>query len=213
MKQLLAGIVLIIVIGFGGFIYRNAIEHSPQAVGCTLEAKVCPDGSAVGRSGPTCAFAECLPPNVSFAALHIAFAVPAGFIATGLPDDASVAAYKKAATTTIALVTLRRYTIASSSNALATIQTTAIGGASGEPVSTASYSSIMVGPYRFTTIPIERFEGVIDTAYYLARDQDVLRFDAIDQGVINWTDPSLDIGSLPGAMALRELLSTLQVGN
>lgn len=26
---------------------------------CTLEAKVCPDGSVVGRTGPTCEFAAC----------------------------------------------------------------------------------------------------------------------------------------------------------
>ncbi len=32
-------------------------------VACTMEAKNCPDGSAVGRSGPNCEFAEC--PNTS----------------------------------------------------------------------------------------------------------------------------------------------------
>ena len=26
---------------------------------CTLEAKLCPDGSAVGRTGPNCEFAPC----------------------------------------------------------------------------------------------------------------------------------------------------------
>ncbi|MEP7167657.1 MAG: hypothetical protein ABI758_06820 [Candidatus Woesebacteria bacterium] len=26
---------------------------------CTLEAKICPDGSSVGRQGPACEFAEC----------------------------------------------------------------------------------------------------------------------------------------------------------
>lgn len=31
--------------------------------GCTLEAKICPDGSAVGRTGPSCEFAPC--PDVS----------------------------------------------------------------------------------------------------------------------------------------------------
>lgn len=28
-------------------------------IACTMEAKICPDGSAVGRSGPKCEFAEC----------------------------------------------------------------------------------------------------------------------------------------------------------
>lgn len=29
---------------------------------CTMEAMVCPDGSAVGRTGPNCAFAPCPTP-------------------------------------------------------------------------------------------------------------------------------------------------------
>lgn len=29
-------------------------------VACTMEAKLCPDGSYVGRSGPNCEFAPCL---------------------------------------------------------------------------------------------------------------------------------------------------------
>ncbi len=34
---------------------------SPDAGGvmCTMEAKICPDGSSVGRSGPKCEFAPC----------------------------------------------------------------------------------------------------------------------------------------------------------
>ncbi len=28
-------------------------------VACTMDAKICPDGSAVGRVGPTCEFAPC----------------------------------------------------------------------------------------------------------------------------------------------------------
>jgi len=29
------------------------------AKACTMEAKICPDGSSVGRSGPNCEFAPC----------------------------------------------------------------------------------------------------------------------------------------------------------
>ncbi|MDC0721390.1 hypothetical protein [Nannocystis bainbridge] len=32
---------------------------NPGGVACTMEAKVCPDGSAVGRTGPNCEFAPC----------------------------------------------------------------------------------------------------------------------------------------------------------
>lgn len=30
-----------------------------EQIACTMEAKLCPDGSAVGRIGPNCEFAEC----------------------------------------------------------------------------------------------------------------------------------------------------------
>jgi hypothetical protein len=32
---------------------------NPSGVACTMEAKMCPDGSSVGRSGPKCEFAPC----------------------------------------------------------------------------------------------------------------------------------------------------------
>ena len=36
---------------------KPQVQQPPQA--CTEEAKVCPDGSAVGRTGPNCEFAPC----------------------------------------------------------------------------------------------------------------------------------------------------------
>lgn len=36
---------------------------SSLPVACTMEAKICPDGSAVGRSGPNCEFAPCPTPK------------------------------------------------------------------------------------------------------------------------------------------------------
>lgn len=38
-------------------------QIKPQPVACTMEAKLCPDGSYVGRTGPKCEFAPC--PTVS----------------------------------------------------------------------------------------------------------------------------------------------------
>ena len=34
-------------------------SQSPSPVACTAEAKICPDGSSVGRTGPNCEFAPC----------------------------------------------------------------------------------------------------------------------------------------------------------
>lgn len=214
MKSLFLGILFIIVLGFGGLVYRNAVEHPTQPITCPLDALVCPDGTSVSRTGSSCTFSACLPPNVSLTDINISFALPEGFNAVAplaLPDTASVAAYQMPGPSVMepADIIIRRFAITASSTALTTIQQTAIGGASGAPVSATSFSSTVLGTHRFTIVSIERFEGVIDTAYYLARGTDVLRFDAIDRGA-DWTNPKLDVGTLPAHAALQKLLTTLQ---
>lgn len=212
MKKLLVGLLLIIGIGSAGLVYRNAAEHPSKQIACPMDARVCPDGTAVSRVGSSCTFAECPLPNISLPEVKISFALPDGFVATEVPDEASVAAYTLspfASSTEDSSIIIHRYAISASSTALATIQDTAIGGASGIPVSATSFTSTVLGGYRFTVVSIERFEGVIDTAYYLAHGTDVLRFDAIDRGV-SWTDPSLNVALLPAHSALQKLLTTLQ---
>jgi len=39
-------------------INSGSVGNNPP-VACTMEAKLCPDGSAVGRIGPNCEFAPC----------------------------------------------------------------------------------------------------------------------------------------------------------
>lgn len=212
MKSLLLGILLIIIVGIGGLVYRNAVENADQPVVCPVGTLTCPDGTTVSRVGTSCVYAACPPPNVSFSDIGVSFAVPAGYAAVSPPDEASFAQYDEASSTGISNTSLilRRYAIAASSTALDTIQQTAIGSPSGLPISATSFTSTLLGSHRFTIAAIERFEGVVDTAYYLSRGTDVLRFDAIDRNVSNWTDPSLDTGSLPGNAALKKLLTTLQ---
>lgn len=48
----------------------NRLKNIPQA--CTDEAKLCPDGSAVGRTGPNCEFANCPVTNVNNGATNSA---------------------------------------------------------------------------------------------------------------------------------------------
>ena len=40
------------------FVPKN-IPSVPMQKACTMEAKICPDGSSVGRTGPDCAFSPC----------------------------------------------------------------------------------------------------------------------------------------------------------
>jgi hypothetical protein len=212
MKNLLLGVLLIVLVGIGGLVYRNAVNHPYQQIACPLDAEVCPDGTSLARTGTSCTFPACPPPNVSLTSLGIAYAVPAGFAPVALPDAASVAAYElpAASSTGAADIVIRQFAIDASSTALATMQATAISGASGAPVPTTAFSSTLLGTHRFTVVAIERFEGVVDTAYYLARAHDVLRFDAIDHNVAAWTDPTLDPSTLPAEQALTQMLTTLE---
>ncbi|MBU6490827.1 hypothetical protein KGQ25_01545 [Patescibacteria group bacterium] len=210
MKGLLFGVLLVFLVGIGGFIYRNAVEFSNQPIACPVDAEICPDGTSVSRTGLSCTFPACPPPNVSFPGVAIVFAIPSGFVSAALPDATTIAAYEMpAASTSTADIIIRHYAVAASSTALAVIQQTAINLASGAPAPVTAFSSTILGTHRFTVVSIERFEGVIDVAYYLTRGTDVLRFDAIDRGVVNWTDPNLDSSVLPAQAALRKLLATL----
>ena len=43
-----------------GIYYQNSrVDKSNTGTECMLEAKICPDGSAIGRQSPNCEFPEC----------------------------------------------------------------------------------------------------------------------------------------------------------
>lgn len=57
----MAVVIVAAVVGFG--IYKFNFTNDNVNLACTEEAKLCPDGSAVGRTGPNCEFAPCPPIN------------------------------------------------------------------------------------------------------------------------------------------------------
>jgi len=50
-------ILVILILSVGGFYFFT--NKKVNTVACAQEAMICPDGSAVGRTGPNCAFAPC----------------------------------------------------------------------------------------------------------------------------------------------------------
>src|SRR3989344_3880885 len=60
-KNITAPIIGFIVVATLILIWRAPAAPLPAA--CTMEAKICPDGSAVGRTGPNCEFAACPAPD------------------------------------------------------------------------------------------------------------------------------------------------------
>lgn len=55
--------ILIIIVVIGGLIFIpqliNIGNQHEEPIACTMDAKMCPDGSYVGRTGPHCEFAVC----------------------------------------------------------------------------------------------------------------------------------------------------------
>ncbi len=55
-SKLFLGIIMLVVLGGAAVFFTNKSE---EQIACTMEAKLCPDGSYIGRVGPKCEFAEC----------------------------------------------------------------------------------------------------------------------------------------------------------
>jgi hypothetical protein len=215
MKSLLLGVLAIVVIGIGGLVYRNAVEYPNRQIVCPFSEKTCPDGTSVERFGSTCDFPACPSPNVELASFGIAFALPEGF--TQVTGDSRIGdntvLYRTlivGTSTDFDDISISMFTIAASSTALATIQQTAIGGTSGEPVSPTRFTAKAIGERTFTVVPIDRFEAIVVSAYYWKRGSSVLRFEAVDRDVVEWMSPDLVISTLPAHAALERMLTTLQ---
>ncbi len=218
MKTLFFGIVLILLIGVGGFVYRNVSERPMNPTACTLEAKICPDGSSVGRvNPPQCTFAPCPAPNVEFADAAIAFALPAGY-AKGVQEPGAdgelpgmLDFFEKKTASSTNTITVYRYMIPEGKTANDVIlEQTEFSPSGQKPETLEKFSPVFVNGKTFQAVTFERFEGQVATSYYLSREKDVVRFDVIERGVEKWTDPSLVIDNLPEHKALLKMLGTLQ---
>lgn len=209
--------LLVVLLAFvfiaGGFAYRAYIERKSEVIACPLDAKVCPDGTTLGRTGPACTFAECPPPNIALESLGIAFVLPSGYTALAPDDSGVVAAYRRdgiASTTESSEIRIRRFSLTGSTTPFEVVRETAIQDGSGLPAPGTAFRSVSLGNRTFTAVEVGRFEAIVATAYYLEWGNEVLRFDAVDHGVLEWMNPDLDISVLPAHRDLRALLTTLQ---
>jgi hypothetical protein len=216
MKSLVAGIVLILVIGIGGFIYRNVQERTgPNQLACTEEAKLCPDGKAVGRSGPACEFAPCPFPNVEIPDARIAFAVPEGYTpdeeAYGA-DPSLIAAFEKpsASESVTHRITVRQYPLGGGETAEDVILAhTRYQPADMQAEDFSRFETVFINGKEFRGTVIERFEALVESKYFLVRDTDVLVFSVVEHDVTGWMEADTVITEIPEHAALLAMLSTL----
>jgi hypothetical protein len=224
MKQLAFFVVLILVLGVCGFLYRNTLEAPNRNTAasttaqnaCALDAKICPDGTSVGRTGPNCSFEACPAPNVELPQVGISFVLPAGFVANAAavtPSDSLIAAYEKSMMSEPKdAIVVRRYAIPEGKDANDVMLANTMYESSGmQPKSMTEFKPVIVNGKTFQSLVVERFEAQVHTVYYLPREHDVLRFEAIQHNVTNWTDAGLDVTTLPTQKAVLSLLGTLQL--
>ncbi len=217
MKSLVAGIVLIIVIGFAGFIYRNVMERTggPEPVACTMEAKICPDGSAVGRTGPNCEFAAC--PVSYFDASTLA--VPAGYTENKSPNvdmanggDMTIVREftKSSASPSVSHIIRVHHLGVSAEGAEADmVRNTRLQPADMPTESIDQFKKVVLGSHTFYSIVIERFEAQVESAYYMPVGSDLYLFTVIERDVTDWMEPSLVVDNLPQHALLRAWLASL----
>ncbi len=220
MKQFFGAVTLFVAVAFSAFFYRNILEHRttetpPAITACTLEAKLCPDGSSVGRTGPTCAFAACALPNIELPGTNVSFVLPNNFVLNpNAPQngDSLIAAYEKNGTSTPSdAIVVRSYAIPEGKTADDVILSNTMYETSGmQPKSIKEFKSVVINGKTFSSLTVERFEAQVHTVYYLSRTNDVLRFEALDRAVTGWMEPGLVISSLPTHKALLQMLGTLQ---
>lgn len=58
------GLFVLALLAAGGYVALNKGLFTKQKA-CTQDAKVCPDGTSVGRTGPNCEFAPCPTPPLT----------------------------------------------------------------------------------------------------------------------------------------------------
>lgn len=225
MKQLFFFVVLLAVLGFAAFMYRSTLEGplngtnmaTSTAAACQADAKACPDGTSVGRTGPSCDFAACPLPNVELPEAGLAFVLPAGYKADSAQagDTSLVAAYEKtmpaASSSAPETLVIRRFPIPAGKDANSVmLAQTMYESSDMQPKSMQEFTPVIINGKTYQMIVVERFEAVVHVEYYLPREHDVLRFEALERGVMDWSDPSLNVRSLPAVAALETLLGTLQ---
>lgn len=215
MKSLILGIVVIILVGIGGFFYRGVMQQTAEPVACPMDAMVCPDGSSIGRIPPTCQFAAC-PAGVSSGA-GFSFSIPAGYVADenayGADPHLLAALVKPSLSASVQhTIIIRRFPIGEEETANEVIlAATRYQPADMQAEDFSRFETSLIDGREFRSTVIERFEAIVHSAYFLVRADDVIRFEIVEHDVMSWMDPNLDVESLPEHQALLELLSSIEV--
>lgn len=210
MKQLLFGVLILVLIGIAGFFYRNAIESPGPIVACPLDAKLCPDGSSVGRVAPTCEFAAC-PAGPA----GVTYDIPEGYVADenayGADTSLLDAFVKPSLSENVKhTIIVRTYPIGAGQTANDVIlANTRFSPSDMQAESMDQFEPVTINGKTYQSVVIERFEAIVHSAYFLPREADVLKFEIVEHDVVDWMEPTLAVNKLPEHAALIKMLGTV----
>lgn len=185
MKEILIGIVLIVLLGLGSLLYNNArgVNEEGEPVACTADAKICPNGTGVGRSGPDCSFDPCPSDRISYTA-------PTGYI-DSLPLLSSmvlgrVGFYTKEPSTISNSVTVYIFEKGEDSFEDVVLQNVVYGPSDLRPQSLDEFTKVTIGDREVYQLVNERFEATVEITYALEVEEFAVLVAHRDISVENW---------------------------
>tara|TARA_B100000745_G_scaffold254816_1_gene177404 strand:+ start:7272 stop:7898 length:627 start_codon:yes stop_codon:yes gene_type:complete len=208
MKELFLGVVLIILLGLGSFLYQNALRDrsAPEGpIACTLEARICPDGSAVGRTGPQCEFEACSTDPISFTA-------PNGFIDT-LPLLSSIVEgrlgfYSKEPSVISNSISVHAFKTGDKEQAL--LEKVTLTPSDLHPESLEDFEVVTIGEREAYRIVNERFEATVEVTYGIFLEDFLVLVALRDIAVENWME-DFDIEDLEDLQTVEEVVSSVSL--
>lgn len=189
-----------------------------------MEAKLCPDGSYVGRGGPNCEFAACpTAPSTwrTYESKQQGFSIK-------YPPELTVQPVASSTTATGTLVVFKGgeqykdFTIELSrigtdkeGYVQKMITATIFDGSGEHPKSFDEFDSVAINNNTdnfFYYIRTGVFEGVLSLVYYYPTDRGIYAFNLVAHGV-DWTSPEYDAEIDPIHLMLRQMLPTFKLTN
>ncbi len=208
MKELFLGVVLIILLGLGSFLYQNALRNGDEPTGpvaCTLDARICPDGSGVGRTGPACEFEACSTDPISFAA-------PEGFIDT-LPLLSSMVEgrlgfYSKEPSVISNNISVFGFKTETPEEEI--LERVTLTPSDLHPESLEDFETVMVGDREVYRIINERFEATVEVTYGIIFDEFLVLVSLRDVAVENWME-DFEITDLEDLEIVEEVVKSVAI--
>jgi hypothetical protein len=227
---LLVCLILLTIAGVAYYVAHNPLVTmpAPQGAICTMEAKLCPDGSYVGRGGPRCEFAVCPTAPATWRTYHqpeqgwevkyppvleVYPTAPGGNLTSF--QSASFYNNEEKDLDNEHAVDIAISKISNSSDGFPQqlINATVYDGSGLHPKSFDEFTSVTInGNENFYYLRTGVFESVLSLVYYYPTNKGIYAFNLVARGV-DWTNPNYNPDTDPAHLILKQMLPTFKLVN